>query len=329
MRADAQPAKPAGPLMSRAWALQEHVLSTRILHYTATELLFECKTSYRCECMPLRKPYPTTPALIPKAVAKTSRDRWEVWSAWQRVVEQYSARELTVGNDKLPALSGVATKIKEATGSSYIAGVWKDNLASDLLWSVSANTVSNANSAASDTYRAPSFSWASLDSEISYYAPDEDERASFSPTITLLSSSVSLAGLNPLGAVGNAGIKVRGPSLIAFLSSLEKDNNWTYTLFIKGTSAIPLTQDSLLVEAETFTDAGRSVQSVQRAQSGNKGEQFKAPVLCLSVGRYDSWIAGLVLGVSPQNPSAWQRLGTFAAGSEVFSKAEEKDVLIV
>jgi hypothetical protein len=234
-----------------------------------------------------------------------------------------------MGTDKLPALSGVAAKIKEATGSGYIAGIWKDNLASDLLWSVSSNTAPIANSSVVDTYRAPSFSWASLDAAISYYAPDEDERACFSSSMTLLSSSVSLSGLNPLGAVGNAAIKVRGPSLIALLSSLEKDNSWSYTLLIKGTSAIPITPDSLLREAETFTEAGQSVQSVQRAQYGKEGGYFKAPVLCLSVARYDTWISGLVLGVSPQNPSAWQRLGTFAAGTEAFSKAEEKDVLIV
>ena len=130
--ANGNPAKPAGPLTSRAWALQEHVLSTRVLHYTATELLFECRTSYRCECMPERKTRATTPALIPRAVASKKADA--VWAAWHRVVEQYSTRALTMPGDKLPAISGIASKIRKATHSDYVAGLWKSNLVFDLLW---------------------------------------------------------------------------------------------------------------------------------------------------------------------------------------------------
>lgn len=160
------PAKPIGRLMTRSWTLQEHVLSTRVLHYTDTELLFECKTSFRCECCPSRKSYPTTPALIPKAIARSRKNRSAVWDAWHRIVEEYSKRDLTVANDKLPAISGIASKIKAATKSSYLAGVWEQNLASDLLWSTSLDTLPDAHYFALSNYRAPSFSWASLNTPV-------------------------------------------------------------------------------------------------------------------------------------------------------------------
>jgi Heterokaryon incompatibility protein (HET) len=41
---------PQEPLSCRAWVLQERLLSTRVLHYTACELVFECHTDLYCEC---------------------------------------------------------------------------------------------------------------------------------------------------------------------------------------------------------------------------------------------------------------------------------------
>ena len=70
-------------------------------------------------------------------------------------------------------------------------------------------------------------------------------------------------------------------------------------------------------------------ETVVRAASGSVLETFKAPVLCLSVARYDGWLSGLVLGKSSQIKDAWKRLGTFSAGFEGFSKAEERDVILL
>ncbi|EWY92299.1 hypothetical protein FOYG_05877 [Fusarium oxysporum NRRL 32931] len=40
------------PLDKRAWALQEHVLSCRILRFTAHWLVWHCRTAHICECRP-------------------------------------------------------------------------------------------------------------------------------------------------------------------------------------------------------------------------------------------------------------------------------------
>lgn len=320
---EGHPARPMGPLATRAWVLQEHVLSTRVLHYTATELLFECKTSYRCECLPSRKAYPTTPALIPKAIAKKSKTHDPVWDAWHHMVEQYSKRDLTVPGDKLPAISGIAAKIKEATGSSYIAGVWKDNLAADLLWSASPASSSDSNRYAMDAYRAPSFSWTSLNVPVTYYTPDEEEREAFRSSIILLSSSISATGLNPLGAVSQASLKLRGPTVHALLSASQRDGIWEYALLIKGTSAISISPDCLLVEEDITVDASCVGKTVRRAHARNELSSFKAPVMCIGIARYDSWTSGLVLGISKRGAPIWERLGTFAAGIEAFQKADE------
>lgn len=38
------------PLNRRSWCLQEHILSTRILHFTNNELVWQCATRDQCEC---------------------------------------------------------------------------------------------------------------------------------------------------------------------------------------------------------------------------------------------------------------------------------------
>ncbi|KAJ4294411.1 hypothetical protein N0V90_008101 [Kalmusia sp. IMI 367209] len=324
-----EPAKLLGPLSTRAWALQEHVLSTRILHYTATELLFECKTSFRCECSPSRKLLATTPSLIPKATAKMNKHPEVIWDAWHRVVEQYSRRNLTIRNDKLPAISGIASKIQEATKSSYITGLWEDNLAFDLLWSTSTTSMPDAHYFSLDTFRAPTFSWASLDTPVAYPSPDEDERQVVVPSITLVSSSVSIAGLNPLGALSAASILVLGPTLPALLLSIQKEGMWEYVLLIKGTSSITIQHDCLLKDDVVASASSHTEQTVRRARCGDVPQAFKAPVLCLGVMRYDTWMTGLVLGLANHTPSCWNRLGTFSAGTDVFQYAKEKEVEIV
>lgn len=323
------PARPIGPLTLRAWALQEHVLSTRVLHYTATELLFECKTSYRCECMPERKAYPTTPALIPRAVA--SKKTYAVWQAWQSIVEQYSKRCLTVASDKFPAISGIASKIRKASHSDYLAGLWKTNLASDMLWQSSLPVPANSKCFALETWRAPSFSWASLDIAVKYTVLDEEEQETFSSTVTLVSSSVTPTGLNALGTISDAALCLKGPTVTGTLCAEQRKGIWVYALLMKGTSSIQITHDCFLVEntMKNGEDGKEKLKTVRRAKISDILRPFKAPVLVLSVARYDSIIAGVVLGMSERNPQAWERIGTFAAGSEAFQNAAEKELKIV
>lgn len=316
------PARPIGPLTSRAWALQETVLSTRVLHYTATEVLFECKTSYRCECLPERKAWPTTPSLIPKAVA--SKNPNAVWQAWQSIVGQYTSRDLTVASDKLPAISGIASKIRKATHSDYIAGLWKHNLASDLLWSAT-NTSSHV---ALDIWRAPTFSWASLDVPVHYVTLDDEERESFVSAINLVSITVTPKGLNPLGTLQDARMTLRALIKTAVLASEQNNGEWTYALLIKGTSSIPIAPDCRLHEVTIKGEGGGEDKMVHRARSDEMPHTFTAAVSCMVVARYDNIVAGLVITQSQNHPGAWERLGTFAAGSESMLDAIEEEIIL-
>jgi hypothetical protein len=277
--------------------------------------------------MPERKGHPTTPSLIPKAVA--SKKINAVYEAWQQIVEKYSARDLTVPSDKFPAISGIAGKIRKATHNEYLAGLWKGNLASDMLWGAATPKSTDANRFALDTWRAPSFSWASLDIPITYTRLDDEEREAFAPMVYLLESTCIPKGLNPLGTLAEASLKLRGPTLEATLCSEQNRGIWEYTLLIKRTSSIPVASDCLLVEATLPNEGGEEQRTIKRAKLNESPSSFKGPVLCLNVARYENLIAGLVLGLSERSPNAWERLGTFTAGTEAMRNAQQQELVLI
>lgn len=149
---------------------------------------------------------------------------------WHSAVEHYSALNLTKASDCLPALSGLAHRIRPVLGKSdggpsgpiYLAGLWKMTLVGDLLWRVdmlkpSSNTL--------PAYRAPSWSWASActnvqywadtDVEVQYWADiDQDEG---SDRLHIIRCDVPVAGENPFGEVFSGSIVVRGELLEAEL----------------------------------------------------------------------------------------------------------------
>lgn len=110
---------------------------------------------------------------------------------WRGVVSQFSQRQLTNSADRLPALSGLADEVQRATGSMYVAGMWKDELVTCLAWDCqdiynrdgeygnypggipSGNFASSWDKSWPDNIRqtkfvAPSWSWASVKGVISF-----------------------------------------------------------------------------------------------------------------------------------------------------------------
>ncbi|KAI6083048.1 hypothetical protein F4821DRAFT_245538 [Hypoxylon rubiginosum] len=94
-------------------------------------------------------------------MAPESRDRVKNWT---EIVEDYSERKLTYDTDKLAAMSGVASEIQNMTGNEYFAGIWKEDLLSQLLWKVRDPEYSIC----IQPYTAPTWSWASINGSISY-----------------------------------------------------------------------------------------------------------------------------------------------------------------
>lgn len=135
------------PLSKRAWALQERILSTRILHYGRDDLFWECLTLSTRESSTVQytlsqqaiewRDEDFKRSLVASVFDPLSTE--EGHRKWYRIVAQYSELNLTRIRDKLPAISGLASRIKEIVDDSYVAGLWESDLHNGLLWSNEGN----------------------------------------------------------------------------------------------------------------------------------------------------------------------------------------------
>lgn len=162
------------PLTSRGWALQERYLSPRTLHFTKSIIFFECGQGIQTEdnCLLAQSaPHPSFALLDYSMDMAKNRCRQD----WRKMVEQYSQRKLTVQDDKLPALGGLAARFSLAStqkderifpvASRYLAGLWFDDMVRDMCWSMQ---MFSPGGVRPPKYRAPTWSWASVDGSIDY-----------------------------------------------------------------------------------------------------------------------------------------------------------------
>ncbi|KAG9229381.1 hypothetical protein BJ875DRAFT_200309 [Amylocarpus encephaloides] len=74
---------------------------------------------------------------------------------------------LTKSNDKLVAIAGIAKTFESAFEGTYLAGIWSSNIVRGLLWWVNKDrNLVGKSSIRALPYRAPSWSWASVDGPI-------------------------------------------------------------------------------------------------------------------------------------------------------------------
>jgi hypothetical protein len=157
------------PLSRRGWVLQERLLSTRVLHFGKDELFWECLTTFGRESSCVESSRDVELDLQTEESFKrcfafgnvTDSDKeWytaNLMEPWNRIVHMYSTLDLSVQGDRFPAIAGIAQKIGEVTGYTYIAGLWLEHIHIGLLWHAETST-----SRQESATQAPSWSWASL-----------------------------------------------------------------------------------------------------------------------------------------------------------------------
>lgn len=224
--------KSEDPLLQRGWALQESLLANRLLRFTASGMQWECNymnkgwmglMSRAIRIAKLTRLYPTLRSRLPQDEIGAVYDEKEahhiidfmnrntpatVHHAWLDIVAHYSARDLTKIADKLSALSGLARLVSQALNArpdDYIAGHWKTDMANSLLWYVGQPKAPNRSS----QYRAPSWSWASINGHVEYFL--ERYQFRFSDALTVQSThALTLNPLDTFGRVRSASICVTG-----------------------------------------------------------------------------------------------------------------------
>jgi hypothetical protein len=98
------------------------------------------------------------------------QDSTEPADIWNKMVSHYSNRRLSIASDKLLAFSAIAEAVgalfmvdRSSTSVNYLAGLWEHQMPLNLLWYTRAESTHPR-----PKYRAPSWSWASVDSFIKY-----------------------------------------------------------------------------------------------------------------------------------------------------------------
>lgn len=191
------------PLSTRAWTLQERLLSPRIIHYARDQMYFECESCMNSEDgftfgdvffgmkriletqrIPHSRHGLSTSAGVSFIVGQDAGGmhggvRWQ--GGWLSLIENYTMRNLTMQRDKLTALAGVARAVAEETRDLYLAGLWGRHFLEDLCWRMYPQEEITDRRDAKNTpvkgkilgtvrrpteYRAPSWSWASLDGPV-------------------------------------------------------------------------------------------------------------------------------------------------------------------
>jgi hypothetical protein len=131
-------------------------------------------------------------------------------SGWLALVEDYSGRHLAEPGEKLTAIAGAARIIAEQTGDEYLAGLWRSHIFEDLFWrarctgseDVSMRTSGDNNASQTQQYRAPSWSWAAIDTPVQFVSLTQETLAQ------VVGCHTKAAGLDPYGAVSDGELKL-------------------------------------------------------------------------------------------------------------------------
>jgi hypothetical protein len=167
-------------------------------------------------------PIPIFPSRSPQytlSAASSSGSQEEkatiVFEAWDSIVFDYCELDLSESADKLPAISALADAIGMtltaifSTPALYRAGLWLQQMPLNLLWHLD---IGHTNDQSRSKYRAPSWSWASVDGKIG--TPDHGTLAAYHPacyTAHVLQCETQLASNTaPYGQVLSGELQING-----------------------------------------------------------------------------------------------------------------------
>lgn len=251
---------PSRPLNQRGWVLQEKLLAPRTISFGKVQIRWESLEGDASEAFPGREPdmlhgydllqhsVPLRPRhLIKKWITMGGdqyfdfgrsdwyKSKWDgFWLSWKQVVEEYTERFLTVGTDKVVAIAGVASALSNGREwdtshrPSYLAGMWnvRFTIEYELLWTVERQPGGQP-ARRSKEYRAPSWSWMSVDGKIAYQYKTDYDITGDTQMAWVEDAKVATRDGSLTGPIVSAYIKIKGPLVedIALPSSYDDEED--------------------------------------------------------------------------------------------------------
>jgi hypothetical protein len=225
------------PLEERGWVHQERLLSYRVLHFTKTELTWECASRISCECKTRRNEHHTegrtvselkcklnnpSKALAPPPAYQKNKLS-DVEATWLKLVAKQTAKKLTFESDRLLTMSSFAKKLNKDGAKDYLCGLWVQNLPMWLLWQTT--TKAGGYAEFDPTQRrqqpqAPSWSWASITGPVCYISQIDLSMPQYG--ISILEAVTTLSTPNMYGPVSYGYIRVKGHIAMVKITEAEK-----------------------------------------------------------------------------------------------------------
>jgi hypothetical protein len=324
------------PLHKRAWVLQESALSPRRIDFSSEQLYWSCRTSSFKEGDPhvsrtqdgalnrkelFQMPLGNIPPQLDEDIgAGRSPVSW-----WYDTLSLYCRRSLTLAKDSLPAIAGIALKVKERTSCNYKAGLWLEDFHRALLWQPN-HTVER-----SENTSVPSWSWASTKLPwtsrhlcLDIYLPDF--RA------TVLEVSIHALEDNFFGPVISASLMIEGgckalenwqigTNVVYNTSpcSMQLSNRWLAPKFgLKRWDTVPPPGRVICTLDDSLRDVVREPKYETKTHSG----LIQRKVICLQIAKFghrrlyfietDEKIAtvfGLILEPTGRGVDEYKRIG--------------------
>lgn len=249
-------------LLDRGWVYQEVLLSPRTLYFLAKEIMWRCREYTVCQCARYdfdeiskeRLGFKVITGKIGKTYYSERGCQQIIPENWASIVRQYSAKNLTYPEDRLPALAGIAEEFGNVTGWTYICGLWQEDLRETFGW-----TRGSFDLAPRPESRVPTWSWASIATEIRMGSSWAQEVEIESCHITYNNDG------NPyVGDVEEAVLNVRGyvftaklvpPSRTAQFEAISHDTyqgHWGVSVLSRDVAW--LSEDYLLTETSDLVD---------------------------------------------------------------------------
>ncbi|RYO54986.1 hypothetical protein AA0116_g9299 [Alternaria tenuissima] len=342
----------------RAWTLQERHLARRIIHFSTTEIFWECRRGFAPECgyriMVLPRSLTKTYGANDSSEESSDEDTDDAASPLARSGSEISERLSTSEGSDSESDSWdhtLATRsvvyfwwfqvladyslVKELNHTlltqvtyeedQYIAGLWLGALADSLLWTP-ADPEAMTDPTDPGNYRAPSFSWASWDGTIIPWSRNgrwPDIRLEDS-TIEYIGHDIELDTLNEYGSIRHASLTLR-----AGIAQIVRQKRY----IINNTAGRRMRAYHIAWE-----DAGESLGFMTYDQIGlmgseEAGDHLYAMQVKVHESSDESCITRCSLVVRPSTTAGtFERVGTFQLDdehSEAFSIIEREDVILV
>ncbi|KAL9618957.1 MAG: hypothetical protein Q9160_006351 [Pyrenula sp. 1 TL-2023] len=252
-------------------------------------------------------------------------------------------------------MSGIAKLFQRKLHDRYVAGLWANDFLEGMLWERDRFAMSPSSVIMPTSYCAPSWSWASGLSPVSYY-----QSKMVSTFTVLVNVECTLAGTDLTGRVRAGGATLYGPLIEAWVWTLQNDVDSSQKVYLHLNRDSPAICDFTIdcpLAIEEVVDSDRQVQwKIRRIESfeiesskcnidfgfgENTSVEIRwARVYCLHIGiRYvdpprsfrESW--ALVLSRSEADPESFVRLGisngTTRDHKDFFRGAKNKTIKII